>query len=82
VLHLKDLDCTKIVQNLGISAVFIRPGRNLPDRISNGRSALRLNRSRVQRQLRKARGKANRASWRLTIKDYGSTDVTHMSSTY
>ncbi len=35
-----------------------------------------------QRDRREVRGEANRASWRLTIKDYGSMFVTQLSSTY
>jgi hypothetical protein len=37
---------------------------------------------RPQRYRREARGEANRAGWRLTIKGYGSTDVMQLSSTY
>jgi hypothetical protein len=63
---------------------FFRPGRNLPDRTANGRSALRANRgigrgrvgrSGAQRGLREAGGETNRANWRLTIKGDASTDV-------
>ncbi len=38
-------------------------------------SLLRVDRGGEQRRLREARGEANRASWRLIIKDYGSTDI-------
>ena len=37
---------------------------------------------RTQRIRREEWDGANRASWRLTIKDYGSTDVMQLSSTY
>src|SRR5260370_15144033 len=75
---------------------FFRPGRNLPDmvgtgpdRTANGRSALpsqlrtsRVNKGRARRRLREVRNETNRASWRLAIKDYGSTNVMQLSSTY
>ena len=54
--------------------------RSVPDKEKKGKHNAEALKS--QRYRGEARGEVNRASWRLTIKAYGSTDVIQSSSTY